>query len=180
MVAESRTLDKLIRSPMIIHLLPDMEIVGGAASSLQLVAYGHVVTQRLVQLFKAVQEGPQVCRQQGSNIRFLLDLIRRICDSEAPDIDAILPLLISTANIANSLLNLLQPPSTLYSRWLWISKGGEIEDTFRALNDKTRLLQLHISERTYSIVTNVQRDIKTMNQNNHLDTVKESQVVRTR
>lgn len=139
-----------------------MEIVGGIASSTQLVAYGHVVAQRLVQLYKAVQDGPQLCRTQRSNISFLLDSIQRICISEQPDIDTILPHLICTANLANSLLNLLRPQGALYNRWLRISKGCEIENIFHALDDKARLLQLHITGRTYNIVANVQKDIKTM------------------
>ena len=141
-----------------------MDVVGGIASVAQLIAYSHVVAQRLVQLYKAAQEGPSCCRTQQSNIRFLLELIQRICTDEAPNTDAILPLLIATVNLANSLLRLLQPKGTLYNRWLWISKGQEIESKFCALNDKTRLLQLHITERTYSIVAHVQKDIRHMNQ----------------
>lgn len=156
-----------------------MEVVSGIASVAQLAAYSHVASQRLVQLYKAVQEGPELCRTQRFNISFLLDSIQRICIciSKAPEIDIILPLLISTANLANTLLNLLQPQGALYNRWLWIVRGQEIENTFRALNDKARLLQLHITERTYNIVANVQKDIQTMSQNNNEVTSKESQPV---
>lgn len=141
-----------------------MDVVSGVASVSQLIAYSHVVAQRLVQLYKAAQEGPSCCQTQRSNIRFLLELVQRICTDEAPKTEAILPLLIATLNLANSLLKLLQPKGTWYNHWLWVSKGQEIESTFSALNDKTRLLQLHITERTYNIITHVQKDIKQMNQ----------------
>ena len=141
-----------------------MDVVGGAASVAQLVNYSHVVVQRLVQLYKAAQEGSSFCRTQRSNIVFLLESIQRICTEEALDTDSILPLLIATAGLATSLLILLKPKGTWNNCWLWISKGHEIESAFSALNDKTRLLQLHITEKTYNIVTRVQQDIKHMNQ----------------
>ncbi|KAL8685679.1 MAG: hypothetical protein Q9218_007605 [Villophora microphyllina] len=153
-----------------------MEVVGGVASLTQLVAYSHVVAKRLVQLHKVVQEGPQLYRTQRSHISFLLDSIQRICISEAPDTETILPLLISTAHLAHSLLNLLQQQGALYHLRLWASKGDEIETTFRALKDKACLLQLHITERTYNIVANVQKDIMSaMNQSKGVDTSKELQ-----
>ncbi|KAL8728039.1 MAG: hypothetical protein Q9166_005639 [cf. Caloplaca sp. 2 TL-2023] len=142
-----------------------MEIVSGIASASQLAAYCYGVSQRLVQLHKAVQEGPGFCRTQRSNICFLLESIQRICIGQAPDTVTILPLLIDTANVATSLLNLLKPKGTLYNHWLWVSKGEEIESAFRALNDKIRLLQLHITEGIYNTVSHVQKDIKTMSQN---------------
>ena len=117
-----------------------------------------------MQLYKAAQEGSPFCRTQRSNIGFLLESIQRVCTEEAPDTDSILPLLIATAGLATSLLVLLKPKGTLYNYWHWISKGQEIESTFSALNDKTRLLQLHMTEKTYSIVTRVQKDITHMNQ----------------
>lgn len=142
-----------------------MEIVGGIASATQLVVYSQAVAQRLVQLYKAAQEGPVFCRTQRFNIRILLESIQRLCLQEAPDNDSILPLLIATENTATWLLNLLEPKGTFYNCWLWVSKGPEIESAFRALNDKTRLLQLHITERTYNIVAHVREDIKNMNKN---------------
>ena len=143
----------------------DMEIVSGIASVAQLVAYSHVAAQRLVQLHKAAQNGPVFCRTQRSNIVFLLGSIQRICIDQAPNVEIILPLLIATANLATSLLNLLKPKGALYNHWLWVTKRQEIEDSFCALNDKTRLLQLHVTERVYSIVSHVHKDIKTMSQN---------------
>ena len=141
-----------------------MDIVAGTASVTQLVAYSHVAVQRLVQLYKSAQEGSSFCRTQRSNIGFLLESIHRICTGETPNPDSILPLLITTAGLTTSLLILLKPKGTLYNRWLWITKGQEIESAFSALNDKTRLLQLHITERTYNLVADLQTHIKNMNQ----------------
>ncbi|KAL8639833.1 MAG: hypothetical protein Q9228_003180 [Teloschistes exilis] len=154
-----------------------MEVVGGIASVTQLVAYSYVVAQRLVQLHKAVQDGPQLYRARRSHITSLLDSIQRMCLGEAPDTDTILPLLISTADLAHSLLYLLQPKSVLYHLRLWGSRSDEIENNFRALEDKTRLLQLHITERTYNIVATVQKDIKIMSQDRDVHTSKELQPV---
>ncbi|KAL8713843.1 MAG: hypothetical protein Q9225_006668 [Loekoesia sp. 1 TL-2023] len=120
------------------------------------------VAQRLVQLYKAAREGPVFCRTQRFNIQILLESIQRLYLHEAPDNDSVLPLLIATTNTATWLLNLLEPRGSFYNRWLWVSKGPEIESAFRALNDKTRLLQLHITERTYNIVAHVRKDIKNM------------------
>ena len=142
----------------------DMEIVGGIASVAQLLAYSRVAAQRLVQLYKATQNGPVFCRTQRSNIVFLLESIQRICIDEAPNADTVLPLLIATVDLATSLLNLLKPKGPLYNHWLWVTKGQEIEDSFCALNDKTRLLQLHVTERIYKIVSHVHQDIKNMSQ----------------
>ncbi|KAL8778773.1 MAG: hypothetical protein Q9213_007253 [Squamulea squamosa] len=141
-----------------------MEVISGAASVTQLAAYSHQVFQRLVQLRKAVQEGPDFCRTQRFNIGFLLESLRRISISQTSDAEIILPLLISTANIATSLLGLLEPRGSLCNHWLWVSKGQKIESAFRALNDKARLLQLHITERIYHAVTHVHKDIQTMSQ----------------
>lgn len=141
-----------------------MEIVGGVASITQLTAYSHVVARRLLQLYNAVQEGPSFYHIQRSNIGFLLESIQRMCVAEAFDTDSILPLLIAAADLATSLLNLLQPAGALYKRWLWFSRSDEIENAFCALNDKTRLLQLHMTERTYSTVTHVLNRIEYMNQ----------------
>ena len=141
-----------------------MDIVGGAASVTQLVNYSHGAIRQLVQLYKAAQEGSSFCRTQRFNIGFLLESIQRICTEEAPDTDSILPLLIATAGLATSLLILLKPKGTWRNSWHLIAKGHEIESAFSALNDKTRLLQLHITEKTYNIVTRVQKEIKHMNQ----------------
>ncbi|KAL9582200.1 MAG: hypothetical protein Q9212_003435 [Teloschistes hypoglaucus] len=141
-----------------------MEVVGGIASATQLVAYTHVVARRLVQLYKAVQNGPQLYRTRRSHVLCLLDSVQRVSIGEAPDPDTILPLLISTTELAHSLLYLLQPQGALCHLRPWSSKSDEIESTFQALNDKTRLLQLHITERTYNLVATVQKDIKTMNE----------------
>ena len=141
-----------------------MDVVSGAASVAQLVNYSHGAVRQLVHLYKAAQEGSSFCRTQRSNIGFLLESIQRICTEETPDTDSILPLLIATAGLATSLLILLRPKGTWGSYWHWISRGHEIESAFSALNDKTRLLQLHITEKTYSVVSRVQKDIKHMNQ----------------
>ncbi|KAI4193339.1 MAG: hypothetical protein LQ350_008366 [Teloschistes chrysophthalmus] len=151
-----------------------MEVVGGIASATQLVAYTHVVARRLVQLYKAVQNGPQLYRIRRSHVLSLLDSVQRVCIGEAPDTDTILPLLISTTDLAHSLLYLLQPQSALCHLRLWSSKSDEIESTFQALNDKSRLLQLHITERTYNIVATVQKDIKTMNEDKRVKNANES------
>ena len=141
-----------------------MELLGGIASVTQLAAYSHVVTKRLIQLHKAAQEGPSFCKAQRFNIGFLLESIQRICTADSPNTESVLPLLISTANCATLLLSLLRPKGTVYNYLLWASKGQEIEAAFRALNEKTRLLQIYISERTYSLIRDVQRDIEAMNQ----------------
>ena len=141
-----------------------MDVAAGVASVTQLVAYGHVVIRHLVQLYKAAQEGPSFCRVQHFNIGILLESVQRICTNETQNTDSILPLLIATTELACSLLNWLQPKGALHNRWLWISKAREIESLFCALNDKTRLLQFHITERTYNIVSHVQKDIKHMDQ----------------
>ena len=141
-----------------------MNVLGGVASVTQLAAYSHVVARRLIQLHQAAQEGPSFCKAQRFNISFLLVSIQRIGVGENPNTDSLLPLLIATANLATSLLKLLVPKGTFYNDLLWTSKGQEIESAFRALNDKTRLLQLHISERTYNLIRAVQQDIETMHQ----------------
>ena len=141
-----------------------MDVISGIASATQLVNYGHAVARRLIQLHKAAMDGPSFCRTQRFNIKFLLQSVQRICIDEASNIDSLLPLLIATANVATLLLRLLQPTGTFYNHWLWISKGPAIESSFRALNDKTRLLQLYITERTYNVVQHVRNDIIHMSQ----------------
>ncbi|KAL8822318.1 MAG: hypothetical protein Q9191_006944 [Dirinaria sp. TL-2023a] len=138
-----------------------MDVVSGIASVTQLAAYSQVVAQRLLKLHKAAQDGPSLYQTQRSNISCLLGIIRRIGTHEALNSDDIFPLLIATASDVNSLLNLLRPKDIWYDHWFWVvSKSNEIDSTFRALNDKTRLLQVHITERTYSLVTHVQEDTK--------------------
>ena len=154
-----------------------MDVIGGVASISQVIAYGHVVIHQLVQLYKAAQEGPHFCQVQHFNISVLLESVQRICTNETLNIDSILPLLIDTTELACSLLNWLKPKGTLYNKWLWISKSRDIESSFRALNDKTRLLQFHITERTYTIVSHVQKDIEHMNQTMYSCLSEEKQVV---
>jgi hypothetical protein len=140
-----------------------MDVLGGVASITQLIAYGRSVTRCLVELYNTAQEGPAFCRDQSYSIRFLLASIQRICRLEAPDIDSILPILIAIANLASSLLNLLNPQGILRNKWLWVSKSQEIEKTFRALGEKTNLLQLHVAERTYTLVGHLKKDIQCIN-----------------
>ena len=135
-----------------------MEIVAGAASLTQLSAYAYSTTRRLIDLYKAAQEGPSFCREQSCNIRFLLRSIQRICSLEAPDTDSLLPLLISIADLSSSILNLLGPTGALRNKWLWVSKSRQFEEAFQALGEKTNLLQLCIAERTYTLVGAISRN----------------------
>ena len=132
-----------------------MNVVGEIASVSQLVAYSNVAIKKLVGLYQAVQESATFCRTQSSNIRFLLEIIQRISSIGTPDCMTVLPVLISTTDLATSLLNVLRSKNTLQRYWLWLVRGPEIESGFKALGDKTRLLQLHITERTYTCVTQV-------------------------
>lgn len=105
----------LAESQLIPYQFRDMEVISGIASIAQLAAYSHVVARQLVQLHKVVQEGPQLYQRRRSHIILLLDSIQRICIGEAPDTDTIIPLLISTADLAHSLLSLLQPQGSFYN-----------------------------------------------------------------
>ena len=132
-----------------------MEIVGGAASIAQLAAYSRCAAQHLIDLYKATQDGPTFCQEQSYKVRLLQHSIQRIATAETTDSNLILPLFISIADQANILLKLLGQRGLLRNKWLWVIKGGEIEKAFQALDDKSNLLQLYLSERTYSIISNM-------------------------
>ena len=145
---------------MIWNATEKMDIVGGAANVTQLVAYSGALVQRLVKLYKASSEAPSFCRNQRIMICFLLESVQRISLDDSLDIDIILPILVGITGLANSLLDLLEPKGIWYRHLHWISKGTDIDNGLRALNDKTHLLQLHMTERTHRVVARVHTDIE--------------------
>lgn len=134
-----------------------MDLVGGVASISQLAHYSASATSHLINLYKATQNGATFCREQNYGIRLLLQLVHRVCKTEAADLESILPLLIAITDLASSLLNLLGPRGTLHNRWLWVCKSAEIEKSFRSLSEKTSLLQLYVTERTFSLLSKMDK-----------------------
>ena len=156
-----------------------MDVIGCVASVSQLVSYSHSATQRLISLYQAVQGGPAFCRDQSQNIRYLLRTVKRICSIKAPDADALLPLCISIADRASTLLNLLGPTEALRSRWLWLAKSKDIEMLFRSLREKTNLLQLYLTEKTLDLVRDMSGGATSPNQTDGMHFPPENHSVRT-
>ena len=139
-----------------------MEVVSGIAGVSQLVTYSHSAIRQLTKLYDATKEDAGFYRVQRYNLTFLLQAIQHISLDHSRDTERLLPLLIEIADLTTSLIKLLKPQGSLARSLHWFVKSQEIESTFNTLNEKTRLLQLHLSERTYSIVAHIHRDIKDM------------------
>ena len=146
-----------------------MDVLGGVTSISQLLHYSHCTARQLISLYKAIQNAPSLRGEQSHGILLLLSSIQRICSIEENDIDSLLPLLISIANTASLLLNLLGSKSILNNRWFWMTKGKEIQEALQLLSDKTKLLQFHIAERTYTLLSKMNRPTA----NNTQDTASE-------
>ena len=141
-----------------------MDAVNGIASVSQLVIYSHSAIKQLTKLYSATQGDAGFYQAQRCNLKFLLQTIQNICIHPSSGTERLLPLLVDTADLATSLIRLLKPQSFLARSLLWFVKSQEIESAFNTLNEKTRLLQLHISESTHTIVTHIQKDIKDMSE----------------
>ena len=157
-----------------------MDVIGCVASVSQLVCYSHSATQRLINLYQAVQGGPAFCRDESQNIRYLLRAVKRICSIKAPDLDALLPLCISIADRALTLLNLLGPTEALRSRWLWMAKSRDIQSLFRSLRDKANILHLYFTEKTFFLIRDMSAGVTSPEQTDGMQLPSEDHSVCTR
>jgi hypothetical protein len=145
-----------------------MDVIGGLASITQLVAYGHSVTKSLIQLYKAVQNGPTAFQDQKFNISLLLEIIGRICKRKSLQTESILLLFVQITDSAKSIENLLVQKATLGSNWISLIKSKTLAEAFESLNKKKEILQLHISDKNHELLSCIQSDMASMNHSSRL------------
>ena len=139
-----------------------MDFIGGLASITQLIAYGQSVTKSLIQLYKAVQNGPAAFQDQKFNISLLLEIIERICKRESLKTESILLLFIQVTDSAKSIENLLAQKATLGNNWISLIKSETLAEAFESLNKKKEILQLYISDKNHELLNCIQSDIAFM------------------
>jgi hypothetical protein len=143
-----------------------MDVIGGLASITQLIAYGHSVTKSLIQLYKAVQNGPTAFQDQKFNISLLLEIIESICKRKSLQTESILLLFVQITDSAKSIENLLVQKATLGNIWISLIKSKTLAEAFESLNKKKEILQLHISDKNHELLSCIQSDMASMNRPN--------------
>jgi hypothetical protein len=96
-----------------------MEMVAGAASVTQLVAYSFSSIRYLQRLYNELKAHGSSYRDEETNLRLLLDVIRGLCQKGVKDNDPILPILVDLTGLACDILHLLQE-----SFWASIGRLG--------------------------------------------------------
>ena len=137
-----------------------MEVVGEVASATQLGAYSSCVAGYLLRLYRAVQEGPSTVKDRLGNVKVLIGIVSRISNDISPDEELWIPLLIEIGTIAKALADLLDQRGQLRTAWTLIAKGDKIEDAFKALDEKNKLLLLYLTQQTHSTLYHIQSGLE--------------------
>ena len=132
-----------------------MDLVSGAASVAQLSAYSGSAVQYLNRLYKATQDGPSSIQDHGRNVSALITILSRLWEHDSLDLDLLVPLLIEITVVARHLSSSLTHLGPLRLSWILLTKGREIDDAFRAIHDKSELIQIHLSERSHAVLTRI-------------------------
>lgn len=128
------------------HGLGAMEVVAGAASISQLVAYSFSSIRYLRQLHAELTSDNSVYHNEERNISLLLGVLNRLTTQSITHSDSVLPILIDISGIACDLLNLLRPKRLLGYNWTTLTARDRTTAAFEALDRKQNLLHLYISQ----------------------------------
>jgi len=150
-----------------------MDVIGGVASIAQLVDFGFSVTKSLIQLYKAVQNGPAAFRDQKFNVCLLLKITERICQRTSTDNESILLLFVQISDSIHSIINLLEQRGILGINWVLFTKSETLAAAFESLSRKRDLLQLHISEEGLELLYRIRSDITSMSKRTDLPPMRE-------
>jgi hypothetical protein len=123
----------------------NMEVVAGAASVSQLVAYSFSSLRYLQQLYTEIKICGSAYRNEEASLSLLLNVIRDLEKQGVSDSDPILPILIDVSRLACEILHLLQPRRLLGFNWTPFTKQDELKSAFRALDRQQKLLHLRVS-----------------------------------
>ncbi|KAF2827812.1 hypothetical protein CC86DRAFT_404855 [Ophiobolus disseminans] len=121
-----------------------MEVIAGAASVSQLVAYSFSSIRYLQQLYTELNTGDSVYRNEEKNVGLLLGVIKRLTDQNIQDTDPILPILIDISGLACEILSLLLPKRRFGYNWTALTAQNKIKAAFETLDKKQKLLQLYM------------------------------------
>ncbi|KAH3907386.1 hypothetical protein HBI56_157610 [Parastagonospora nodorum] len=134
-----------------------MDIVAGAASVSQLIAYSLSSAHCLQQLYNELKNFGTSYRNEETNVCLLLDVIKGLSDQGVDDSDPILPILLDISRLACEILHLLQPRRLLGINWTPLTKQDELKSSFGALDKKQKLLHLRVSGETLTALRTVSR-----------------------
>lgn len=135
-----------------------MEALGLTASITQLAAYGHSAVQSLLRLYQAVRAGPAAYRDQQSNVSILFSIICRIYQRDLVGEESISPLLSDIAKLARKIQALLEQKGFLGLNWALIVRPESLSEAFVSLDEKRKLLHLHLSERNQDALSQIRTD----------------------
>jgi hypothetical protein len=133
-----------------------MEVIAGAASISQLVAYSLSSTRYLQKLCTELKAGGSAYRSEENNINLLLKVIKRLAAQDIEDSDPILPILIDISGLACEVLHLLRPKRFLGYNWTALITHDKISTAFEALDRKRGILHLYISQSNRETVAPIQ------------------------
>ncbi|KAI1085086.1 hypothetical protein F5B20DRAFT_520941 [Whalleya microplaca] len=134
-----------------------MDIIGGLASTTQLVAYGYSVSKILLQLIHDIKEGPAAYREHKINIQLLLRVVSQVSqqttESSEPN-DLIINILVQISTAACRILALLRGTNSLIERIIHApSRRSQVSKTLESLSAQKDLLHLHISQDNHRILS---------------------------
>jgi hypothetical protein len=134
-----------------------MEMVAGAASVSQLVAYSLSSARYIQQLYTEVQGHGSTYRNQETNLGLLLDIIKGFSKQGVSDDSPVLPVLIDISKLACDILHLLQPRKLWGFDWTPFTKQEALRSAFETLDKKQKLLHLHISHANSQALATIQQ-----------------------
>ena len=137
-----------------------MEAVSGIASLSQLAAYVNCTITRLNHLYRTISTATFLAKSQLEELHVLLKILERIQKHHSSsDTEFLVPVLISIANIVQTLENWLGPSSTIRLQWNLIAHKADIEEALRLLRQKCNLLAFYYSERNSSALDRIESSL---------------------
>jgi hypothetical protein len=133
-----------------------MEMVAGAASVSQLVAYSLSSARYLQRLYSEIRTHGSTYRNEESNLSLLLDVVQGFSKQGVSNTKFILPILIDISTLACEIMHLLQPRKLWGVDWTPFTKQDALRAAFESLDKKQKLLHLHVSQANGKALTAIQ------------------------
>ena len=141
-----------------------MDVVGGIASSTQLVNYTGSAAGQLISLYRLLQNGPSIVNEHLCNIKYQLEIVNSLSSYGTPDARLLL-LLSEIRRIAEDLTKYLSQRSQLKTFWTLVAKGVWINDEQNTLKKKSRLLQLYLIAQNHHSTARIQSGLDQITRN---------------
>lgn len=133
-----------------------MDAISGAASISQLLAYSASSVRYLYRVYTELHSHHSIYHNEQTNVRLLLDVIKRVSSQNIDDSDSVLPILVGISDVACEIINLLQSKTILGVNWVLLTSRTRLSVAFEALEKKRRLLHLYVSQASNDAIRAIQ------------------------